>query len=80
MITKLTMRELQKISAAKIRALPHSVPIKSGDETVAVLVPIRAPSPEVRAEVFANLDAVDATRSPEEKAEIETFLAEIGEA
>lgn len=80
MIQKLTMRELQKISASTIRALPHAVPIKSGNDTVAILVPIKQPSPELRAEVFARLEELDAQRTPEEEAEVEKFLAEIGEA
>jgi hypothetical protein len=35
----ITMRELQKMSAKKIRALTRPTPIKSGGETVAMLIP-----------------------------------------
>jgi hypothetical protein len=37
----ITMRDLQKISAGAIQALPHPLPIKSGSATIGLLVPMR---------------------------------------
>jgi hypothetical protein len=70
------MRELQKISAKTLQTLPHTVPIKSGSETVALLVPIRRVSPEQVASVLARIDAAAAARSPEQNILIDELLAE----
>lgn len=72
----ITMRELQKMSAGAIAALPHSVPIKSGNDTVAVLVPIHRASPEFVASVLARIDAAAAARTPEQNALIEEVLGD----
>lgn len=71
-----TMRELQKMSAATIRALPHAVPIKSGDETVAILTPLKKPDPERMKEVLDRIEAHYAGLSPETKDWLERFLEE----
>lgn len=62
----ITMRELQKISAGTIAALQHAVPVKSGAETVAVLVPLRRASPEAVASVLREVDEAAARRTPEQ--------------
>lgn len=71
-----TMRELQKMSAATIKALPHSVPIKSGDETVAILTPLKRPDPKRMAEVLDRIERHYAELSPETKEWLERFLDE----
>lgn len=71
-----TMRELQKMSAATLRALPHAVPIKSGDEIVALLTPLKAPDPVKMAEVLRRIDEHNAALAPEARAWLERFMAE----
>ena len=75
----ISMRELQKMSASKLQALPHAVPIKNGRETVAVLVPVNNPgSAEYWREAFERIDRAAAARTPEENAAIDALLAERG--
>ena len=38
---RITMRELQTLSADKIEALEGSTPVKSGERTVAILTPLK---------------------------------------
>jgi hypothetical protein len=71
-----TMRELQKMSAATIKALPHAVPVKNGDETVAVLAPLKKYDPEKWAAVFKRIDENNAKLSPEVRERIERMLGE----
>ena len=66
MKTGITMRELQKMSAGKIQALPHTMPIKNGRETVGLLVPLKKASKQEIDAVFAKIDAAAAKRTPEE--------------
>ena len=40
------IRDLQKISGEAISALPGPTPVKSGDRTVGLLVPVRAADPD----------------------------------
>lgn len=40
-MTHIGIRELQKLSGETITALPGPTPIKSGDRTVAILIPLR---------------------------------------
>lgn len=49
------MRELQKMSAAAIQSLPHAIPIKSGDETVGILMPFRKIPPDHLAKVLDKI-------------------------
>jgi hypothetical protein len=72
----ITMRELQKMSAGAIGALPHATPIKSGNDTVAVLVPMHRVSPEFLADVLARIDAAAAARTPEQNALIDEILGD----
>lgn len=72
----ITMRDLQKMSAGTISALPHAVPVKSGTATVAVLIPIQKASPELVSRVLAQIDAATAERSPEEMARLAALVGE----
>jgi len=76
MKTAITMRELQKMSAGAIQALPHAMPVKNGTATVALLVPIRKASPELVDKVLSRIDEAAARRSPEQTAAIEAMLGE----
>ncbi len=69
-----TMRELQKMSAATIKALPHAVPIQSDGETVAFLTPLKAPDSEAWMRVLNQIEAHHAQLSPDTKAWLEHFL------
>jgi hypothetical protein len=40
-MTYISIRDLQKLSSEKIAALPGPTPVKSGDHTVAMLVPLK---------------------------------------
>jgi hypothetical protein len=71
-----TMRELQKMSAATIRALPHAVPIKSGDETVGMLMPLKKPNPERMKEVLDRIEQHYDALPEETKEWLEKFLNE----
>ncbi|SEO95367.1 hypothetical protein SAMN04487843_105170 [Methylobacterium sp. ap11] len=78
MKSAISMRELQKMSAGAIQALPHPVPIKNGTATVGVLLPIHSVSPETMRKVLADIDAAATRRTPEENAAIDRLLAERG--
>ncbi|MCV9939152.1 hypothetical protein OIU35_22615 [Boseaceae bacterium BT-24-1] len=71
-----TMRELQKMSAATIRALPHAVPIKSDGETVGMLMPFKKPNPERMKEVLDRIEQHYAALPEETKEWLERFLEE----
>jgi hypothetical protein len=71
-----TMRELQKMSAATIKALPHAVPIKSGNETVAILTPLKRPDPERMNQVLDRIEEDYARLSPERRQWLQRFLDE----
>ncbi len=71
-----TMRELQKMSAAAIKALPHAVPIKSGDETVGMLMPLKKPDPERMKKVLDRIEEDYAKLSPETQQWLQRFLDE----
>jgi len=71
-----TMRELQKMSAGAIQALPHPVPIKSGSATVGLLVPIKKPDTARISDALKRSDAYHATLSSETKLRLERFLGE----
>lgn len=72
----ITMREMQKLSASTIAALPHAVPVKSGATTVALLIPIRKASPDLVARVMAEVDAAAAARHPEDTARLAALVGE----
>lgn len=72
----ISMRDLQKLSAGAIQALPHAVPIKNGTATVGVLLPVHHVSAEYLRTVMAEIETAAAARSPEENAAIDALLAE----
>jgi len=71
----LSIRDLQKISGETIGALPEPTPIKSGDRTVGLLVPLRAADPDRLAAVLAHAEALAQGRDP---AEDDAMLAPFG--
>lgn len=71
-----TMRELQKMSAGAIQALPHSVPIKSGSATIGLLVPVKRPDAGRISAALKRSDAYHAGLSPETRLRLERFLGE----
>jgi len=76
----ITMRELQKMSAATLQALPYAVPVKSGRRTVAMIVPVRQPddiAPQIE-KARASAEAADAARAPDVRARIDAYLAAEG--
>lgn len=76
MARAISMRDLQKLSAGAIQALPHAVPIKNGTATVGVLLPVHSASKEYLRKVLADIDAAAAERSPKENEAIDQLLAE----
>lgn len=60
----LSIRDLQKISGETIGALPGPTPVKSGDRTVGLLVPLRAANPDRLAAVLARAEALATGRDP----------------
>ncbi|MFL5289369.1 MAG: hypothetical protein ACJ8AW_52530 [Rhodopila sp.] len=73
------MRDLQKMSAGSmgsIAALPHAVPVKSGKNTVAVLVPIQKAPSDLVARVMTQIDEAAAGRSANETARLAALAGE----
>ena len=60
----ISIRDLQKISGATIGALPGPTAVKSGDRTVALLVPLKAADPDRLAAVLARAEALAMGRDP----------------
>ena len=54
----LSIRDLQKISGEAIGALPGPTPVKSGDRTVGLLIPLKASDPERLAAILARAEAL----------------------
>jgi hypothetical protein len=54
----ISIRDLQKLSGETIRALPGPTPVKSGDRTVGLLVPLKAADPDRLAVVLARAEAL----------------------
>ncbi|WP_156639768.1 hypothetical protein [Bosea sp. PAMC 26642] len=71
-----TMRDMQKLSAASIRALPRTVPIKSGSDTVGLLVPLKRPDPEQWKSLFERIDRHYEQLSPEVKQYLQRMTGE----
>jgi hypothetical protein len=63
-MTYISIRDLQKISGETIRELRGPTPIKSGDRTVALLIPLKAADPERLAAVLARAEALAKSRDP----------------
>ena len=76
MASEITVRELRDLSEAQIQALPHAIPIKSGDDTIGFIMPYRKPSQERVKKVLAEIDAAAAKRTAEETRALEILLGE----
>jgi hypothetical protein len=71
----ISIRGLQKISAEAISALPGPTAIKSGDRTVALLIPIKAPD---RDRIMAVLDRAEELAKERDPAADEAALVAMG--
>lgn len=60
----ISIRDLQKISGEAIGALPGPTPVKSGDRTVGLLIPLKAADPDRLAAVLARAEALAKARDP----------------
>jgi hypothetical protein len=54
----ISIRDLQKLSAETIGALPGPTAVKSGNKTVGLLIPLRRADPDRLAEVLADAEAL----------------------
>lgn len=72
----INIRELQKLSAETIGALPGPTPIKSGNRTVGLLIPLTRADPGRLAAVLADAEALAKARDPKED---EAFLAQFSD-
>lgn len=57
-MTRISIRDLQKMSGETISALPGPTPVKSGDRTVGLLIPLKAADPDRLAAVLARAEAL----------------------
>lgn len=57
-MTHISIRDLQKISGEAIGALPGPTPVKSGERTVGLLIPLRAADPDRLAAVLRRAEAL----------------------
>jgi hypothetical protein len=72
----ISIRDLQRISGEAIGELPGPTPVKSGDRTVGLLVPLKAADPERLAAVLARAEALARGR---DSAADDAALARFGE-
>ena len=63
-MSHISIRDLQKISGEAIGALPGPTPVKSGDRTVGLLIPLKAADPDRLAAVLARAEALARRRDP----------------
>jgi hypothetical protein len=54
----ISIRDLQKISGEAIGALPGPTPVKSGDRTVGLLIPLKSADPDRLAAVLKRAEAL----------------------
>jgi len=71
----ISIRDLQKISGEAIGALPGPTPVKSGNRTVGLLIPLKSANPTRLAAVLGRAAALAKDRDP---ALDEAALAEMG--
>lgn len=71
-MTHLSISDLQSISGDAIAALPGPTPVKSGDRTVGLLLPLRAADPDRLAAVLRRAEALAETR---DRTSDDAFLA-----
>ena len=57
-MANISIRDLQKLSAETIGALPGPTTVKSGERTVALLVPLKAADPDRLAAVLTRAEAL----------------------
>lgn len=57
-MTHISIRDLQKISGEAIGALPGPTPVKSGERTVGLLIPLKSADPERLAAVLKRATAL----------------------
>ena len=72
----ISIRDLQKLSAKTIGALPGPTTVKSGGRTVALLVPLKAADPDRLTAVLTRAEALAKGRDP---AADDAALAPFGE-
>ena len=72
----ISIRDLQKLSAETIGALPGPTAVKSGGRTVGLLVPLKAADPDRLAAVLTRAEAFAKGRDP---AADDAALAPFGE-
>lgn len=65
-MTHLSIRDLQKISGERISALPGPTAVKSGNRTVALLIPVKPVDHAKLDAVLARADALAKERDPAE--------------
>jgi hypothetical protein len=75
-MTHLSIRDLQKMSSERISALPGPTAVKSGNRTVALLIPVKPIDPKRLDAVLARAEALAKERDP---AEDEAVLAGLGD-
>ena len=71
----ISIRELQKLSGEKIERLPGATPIRSGDRTVALLIPFKRPDMKRLRATLAKAERLAKARDPKED---EAALREMG--
>ena len=74
----LSIRDLQKITADAITSLQCATPIKSGNETVGLLVPFRKPDPERARRLAAWAAEVEALAKERDRELDDQVLREAG--
>jgi hypothetical protein len=72
----ISIRDLQKMSGEKIQRLPGTTPIKSGDRTVALLIPLKPPNMKRLRATLAKAEALAKGRDPKKD---DAALAKFGD-
>ncbi len=75
-MTHLSIRDLQKMSSERIGALPGPTAVKSGNRTVALLIPVKPIDPKRLDAVLARAEALAKERDP---AQDDAALAGLGD-
>jgi len=71
----ISIRDLQKISSETISALPGPTPVKSGDRTVGLLIPLKPANPDRLAAILSRAASLAQDRDPTQD---EAALATMG--
>jgi len=72
----ISIRDLQKISGETISSLPGPTPVKSGDRTVGLLIPLKMADPDRLAAILAEAESLAKGR---DHAADDAALARFGE-